>query len=150
MPSEPTPEETIEIVRRVLAHPAAAKLIELDTWGHAKGLKSEDRTTIVNEISTFYTKCFSSDVGKEYVAKVAFIVRKDSMMMMLGLQKWAVEKSIPEASCQQLLNAIMTFYVQVTPQTAESMTIACEYVEKAAEIVAALGPAIVGTLREAT
>jgi hypothetical protein len=148
MPSEPTPEETIEIVRRVLSHPAAAKLIELDTWGHGKGLRSEDRTTIVNEISTFYTKCSSSDVGKEYVAKVAAIIRKDSMVMMLGLQKWAVENAIPEAACQQLMNAIMTFYVKLEPQTIENMTIACEYVEKAADIVAAIGPAIVGTLRQ--
>jgi hypothetical protein len=148
MPNEPTPEETIEIVRRVLSHPAAGRLIELDTWGHGKGLKSEDRTAIVNEISTFYMKCSSSDVGKEYVAKVAVIVRKDSMLMMLGLQKWAAEKSIPEDACQRLMNAIMTFYAKLNPQTTDSLAIACEYVEKAAEIVAALGPSIVGTLRQ--
>jgi hypothetical protein len=148
MPIEPTPEEAIEIVRRVLSHPAATRLIELDTWGHGKGLKSEDRTTIVNEISTFYTKCPSSEIGKEYVAKACFIVLKDSMAMMLGLAKWAAEKGIPDAACQQLVNAIMTFYVQMTPQTAEGLTISCEYVEKAAEIVAALGPAIVGSLRQ--
>jgi hypothetical protein len=148
MPNEPTPEETIEIVRRVLSHPAAVRMIELDTWGHGKGLKSEDRTTIVNEISTFYMKCPSSDLGKDYVSKAAEIVRKDSMMMMLGLARTAVENKIPEDACQRVLNAIMTFYANATPATAEMMKISSEYVEKAADIVAAVGPAIVGTLRQ--
>lgn len=148
MPNEPTPEETIEIVRRVLSHPAAVKMIELDTWGHGKGLKSEDRTNIVNEISTFYTRCPSTDVGKEYVTKVALIVKKDSMAMMLALARWAAEKEIPQDACQNVGNAVITFYAHVMPATTEMVDVASEYVEKAADIVAAVGPAIVGSLRQ--
>ncbi len=148
MPNEPSPEEAIEIVRRVLSHPAAARLIDLDTWGHGKGLKSEDRAEIVNEISTFYTTCPSADVGKEYVTKAAHIVKKDSMAMMLALAQWAVEKSIPQEACQRMVNAIMTFYVKTSPAGADGIATACEYVEKGADVVAAIGPAIVGSLRE--